>query len=77
LDCIPTAPIDDITQLNASHITLLRSMYEKGREVIWKQIQISHALTTKINRLDQIDPLIIAGYIICYWAMTIYLTIFT
>jgi hypothetical protein len=36
-------------------------MYEEGRQVIWQQIQSSHLLSSKIDRMEQIDPLIIAG----------------
>lgn len=61
LDCIPTTPIEDITNLNTNHINLLRNMYEEGRQVIWQQIQSSHLLSSKIDRMEQIDPLIIAG----------------
>lgn len=62
LDCIPTTPIEDITNLNTNHINLLRNMYEEGRQVIWQQIQSSHLLSSKIDRMEQIDPLIIAGF---------------
>lgn len=61
LDCIPTAPIEDIAHLNEGHIDLLRSMYEAGRQVIWQQIQSAHVLSSKIDRIQLIDPLIIAG----------------
>jgi hypothetical protein len=61
LDCIPTTPIEDITNLNTNHINLVRNMYEEGRQVIWQQIQSSHLLSSKIDRMEQIDPLIIAG----------------